>query len=106
MRSNYLVSLIMFLVGITLYFFSKPLSSGNIGLKIPFSLEKSSNLAITNKFFGKTLVFGGPLSGILCFLISLTPLDSQVNEPIFYNGINICIILILAFVTEVRLRFR
>ena len=106
MKMNYLISLIMFLVGVVLYFFPKSWDTGNIGLKIPFSLEKKSRLYITNKFFGKTLLFGGPISATICFLISISPLKEQINEEIFYYKLTVCIIFILIFFTEIFLRFK
>lgn len=88
----------MFLVGLIFYFIPKNWLISDLGLKIPFSLEKHSRVDTTNKFFGKILLYGAVISAIICFLIGISPLKERITDSVYVS--------IDVFVTEVSLRFQ
>jgi uncharacterized membrane protein len=95
----------MFLVGLIYYLIPKNWITSDLGLKIPFSLENRNRIDSTNKFFGKALLYGAVISSIVCFLIGLSPLKYRINESV-YVSLDMLVILILVFITEVNLRFK
>ncbi|MDU4891736.1 MAG: SdpI family protein [Clostridium sp.] len=101
MQSNYVMSICMFICGFILFIVPKEWDTPKFGLKTPFSLSSEENYKKANCLCGKLLMIGGPASAILCFIISLTPLNNFASNTTIYNSITVLIFLLILCIPDV-----